>query len=148
VKIDRTQSLNQLEGSAPAKPAYDSHVVQESHRLRDIPLSQLTTENLRLLIGQNIGLDHLVPLALERVEEQPLAGGDFYAGDLLVTLLRLPASFWQARQDWRRRLDLIVKPVVERYNSSSHHQQEKLSHTFDSLKPAYEAFSRVDSASA
>jgi hypothetical protein len=148
VKIDRTQSLNQLQLSAPVKPDYGSHVVIECYRLRDVPLSQLTAENLRLLIGQGIALDHLVPMALELVGEQPLVSGDFYAGDLLVVLLSLPASFWQSRRDWCRRLDLIAKPIVERYARSSHHQQDKLAHTFEALKPAYEAFSRVESAPA
>ena len=68
-------TLNQLEGLHSPEPAFRSHVTTEAHRLRDVPLSQLATEDLRLLIGQEIGLDYLVPLAIERVEQQPLAGG-------------------------------------------------------------------------
>ncbi|MFC7276617.1 contact-dependent growth inhibition system immunity protein [Paractinoplanes rhizophilus] len=37
----------------------------------------------------------LVPLALDQVEQDPLAEGDFYPGDLLDALIRrVPDSYW------------------------------------------------------
>jgi hypothetical protein len=40
----------------------------------------------------------LVPLALERLRENPLSEGDFYPGDLLAAVLSSDASFWQANE--------------------------------------------------
>jgi len=148
VKIDRAKSLNELEGTHSAEPAFRSHVTTETHRLRDLPLAQLTAEDLRLLVGQGVGLDYLVPLGIEHLRQQPLASGDFYPGDLLVALLRLPASFWTARPDWRHRLDDVAKPVVERFTRMSHRKQEKFSLTLEALEPAYAEFSRVHHATA
>jgi len=66
----------ELEGVYWAAPDFDSHVVRESNRLRLVPLGELTVENLRLVIGQRIGLTYLVPLAIEHLEANPLVEGD------------------------------------------------------------------------
>ncbi len=39
------------------------------------------------MIGQNIGVTHLLPLALSVLQANPLAAGDFYEGDLLNALI-------------------------------------------------------------
>jgi hypothetical protein len=93
-KFDRTRTLEQLESELWPHNDFGSHVVQESQRLRKIPLEQLTVENLRLLIGQAIGLSFLVPIALEHLESNLLAHGDFYPGDLLASLRAVPKDFW------------------------------------------------------
>lgn len=43
------------------------------------------------MIGQSIGLKYLVPKALEHLQENPLAAGDFFEGDLLFALLKSDA---------------------------------------------------------
>lgn len=65
----------------------------ECHRLRHVPLKELSSEDLRLLIGQEIGLPFLVPLALEQFAENPWTEGHMYPGDLLkavVTVSPIP----------------------------------------------------------
>lgn len=81
------QTLDELEGDTWGPPGFDSHLVQETHRLRSIPIGELTVENLRLLLGQQIGTPWLVPLALAQLVDDPLAMGDFYPGDLLTSVL-------------------------------------------------------------
>jgi hypothetical protein len=49
-------TLEQLEGDGWGEPSYPSHLVTECHRLRRIQLREFTVENLRIMIGQNIGL--------------------------------------------------------------------------------------------
>src|SRR6516165_7980740 len=80
---DRQKSLQELEQDNWGEPPYSSYLVTTIHRLRRKPLAEFTTEDLRIMIGQRISLTFLIPLALERLEDQPLAGGDFYPGDLL-----------------------------------------------------------------
>ncbi|WP_370418757.1 contact-dependent growth inhibition system immunity protein [Streptomyces sp. QH1-20] len=47
---------------------------------------------MRLLIGRDVGLAHLLPLALEVLRGDPMAEGDMYEGDLLSAVLtRSPA---------------------------------------------------------
>lgn len=102
-------TLEELEQSNWGEPTYPSHLVRECHRLRRVQLRLLTIENLRILIGQNIGLPFLMPLALEQLEQNPLAEGDFYPGDLLCETLRVEADFWRAHAEERARLDGIVE---------------------------------------
>lgn len=90
---DRT--LDDLEGTWP-EPDYDSYVLRETHRLRGVPIGEMTIENLRLLIGQGIGLDWLVPVALDILRVDPMAEGDFYPGDLLSAVSRVRVEYWQS----------------------------------------------------
>lgn len=93
--VERAKSIETLENHAWEHPTHDTHVVRECHRLRKVPLQDLHVEDLRLLVGQNIGLKWLVPLALERLEKDPLLEGDYYPGDLLHSILQIESSYWQ-----------------------------------------------------
>ncbi|WP_183298230.1 contact-dependent growth inhibition system immunity protein [Cellulomonas cellasea] len=73
-------------------PPVDTHLVRRCHELRKVPVDALGVEDLRLLIGQEIALPVLLPLALAHLEADPLAEGDLYAGDLLVAVRRVAAE--------------------------------------------------------
>jgi hypothetical protein len=105
-------SLEQIEGKqwGPPGPG-DTRLAAEVLRLRTVPVADLTTENLRLLIGQQVGLSVLVPLAVQQLQRDPLAEGDYYPGDLLASLLRLPASFWADNPALAGRLRLLVSAL-------------------------------------
>jgi len=90
------QSLDQLEHTQWSAPTQDTYVTSNVYRLRRLPLNQYRIEDLRLMIGQQIGAAFLVPLALDHLELDPLAKGDFYPGDLVVAVTRLPDAFWRA----------------------------------------------------
>ncbi len=72
-RFDRTKSLQELDGRDWSEPTYPSHLVNECLRLRRTPLCNFSIEDLRIMIGQNIGLAYLVPLALERLHDDPFA---------------------------------------------------------------------------
>jgi hypothetical protein len=63
---------------------------------------------LRVLIGQDIGLDFLVPLALDVVEKEPLIKSEHYRGDLMAVILRAAPSFFQRNPDIRARVDTLI----------------------------------------
>jgi hypothetical protein len=104
-----SRSLDGIEGTSwgPPDPG-GTRLVAEVHRLRAVPVADLTTENLRLLIGQQVGLSVLVPVAVEILERDRIAEGDYYRGDLLASVLRLPASFWADNPALAGRLRLLV----------------------------------------
>ncbi|GAA2600456.1 hypothetical protein GCM10010435_94800 [Winogradskya consettensis] len=111
--MSREQSLEEIEnrvwGSAPA----DAPKLMETvHRLRRKPVGALDVEELRVLIGQRVGVATLVPLALEVLERDPLAEGDYYPGDLLAAVLRqVPAEYWVANPAERERLADVARSV-------------------------------------
>lgn len=81
------KNLDQLEGTTWGEPQYGSSLVRTCHALRTKPVDEFTAEDLRIMIGQGIGLPHLVPRALEVLAADPLAAGRYYPGDLLQALV-------------------------------------------------------------
>jgi len=80
-------TLEQIEGEVWPEPSFDSHLVTTCHALRKKPIDQFTVEDLRIMIGQNFGVEHLFPYALKVLRSNPLVAGDFYEGDLLKSVL-------------------------------------------------------------
>ena len=113
IEFDKTKSLQELENEEWGEANFDSHLVQECHRLRRIPLNMFTVEDLRIMIGQNIGLDYLMPLAIEKLEQNPLAEGDFYAGDLLVNVWRVEPDFWPKLPPLKTKVTKIADKAFE-----------------------------------
>jgi hypothetical protein len=75
-------------------------------------LSQFTPENFRIMIGQRIALNHLIPRALATLEADPLSSGDFGPGDLLRAVLERPEpSYWQSHPDQMRQLREIIQGI-------------------------------------
>jgi hypothetical protein len=91
---ERGQSLQELEKQDWGEAPFPSHLVRTCHALRRKPLRDFTVEDLRIMIGQNISLDYLIPLALEHLQRDPLVAGDFFPGDLLANVLKVKAAFW------------------------------------------------------
>jgi len=67
------------------------------------------------MIGQNVSLEHLVPLAIERLHEDPFAEGACYPGDLLVSLLGAEARFWQSHAELLEQLVAITKRAIAHF---------------------------------
>lgn len=105
------KTLEEIEGENWREPNYPSHLVTTCHRLRRVPIGQLNVEDLRILLGQSVGVKYLVPLALEILNTNPLAEGDFYPGDLLSSVLRLDSQIWRQHPDWASRLESIVSAI-------------------------------------
>ena len=112
-EFDRTKSLQQLEQHDLGEATFDSYLVTTCHRLRRKPLDEFTVEDLRIMIGQKIGLPYLLPIALERLKDDPLAAGDYYPGDLLAMVVSADDSFWSTRPDLFRQIREIVRRVQE-----------------------------------
>jgi hypothetical protein len=107
----REKTLDELEGVTWGPPTYSSNLVQTCHRLRTKPVGEYDAEDLRVMIGQNVGLPWLLPLAIDRLEEDPWVSGDLYPGDLLAVAAR--AKFdWATRGDLRERLRAVIQGAL------------------------------------
>ncbi len=106
-------SLEEIEndrwGDAPPGA---TRLVAAVHALRRAPVRTLSAEDLRLLIGQQVGLQVLLPDALARLERNPLVEADLYPGDLLSAALRLPTSFWATHEAQRAQMRSVVEQAV------------------------------------
>ena len=115
--FDLNKTLQELEDSDWGEPTFDSSLVVNCHRLRRVPLKDFSVGNLRLMIGQQISLDYLIPLALERLADDPFVEGDYYEGDLLKNVLRVSKAFWEQHSDLHQQLIGILKEASQQINA-------------------------------
>jgi hypothetical protein len=88
-------SLEQIEDDYWGDPPEDATTLMRTvHRLRRKPIAAMDTEDLRVMLAQQEGIEALLPRALARLEHDPLAEGDFYPGDLLVAVVKTPETYW------------------------------------------------------
>ena len=118
--MNLSKSLEDLEKEKWNRPDFESSLAKECHRLWSIPLSDLSVENLRMLIGQKVGLKYLVPVALDILSGNPLAEGHLYKGDLLANVAAIPDSFWQKYPalnnqvvEIKNELEIIIGTITE-----------------------------------
>ncbi len=112
-KATPNSSIEELESDPWPQPNSDSHLVLECHRLRKLQLRLFTVENLRIMLGQDIGSRYLVPIALEHLEADPFVAGDFYPGDLLCSVLSLPREFWTANPGLKKGVAAVAARAID-----------------------------------
>jgi hypothetical protein len=89
------RNLESLEKDYWEKSNDSSYLIETCHELRKKLLKNFETEDLRVMIGQDIGLKYLVPIALKTLNDNILAEGDYYPGDLLKSVLTSDKEFWK-----------------------------------------------------
>jgi len=98
-----SKTLESLENDYWGPPQSDTYLVTTCHQLRKKPLIDFETEDLRIMIGQNIGLRYLIPMALDELTYYILASGHMYEGDLLKVVLTSDKEYWKNNPDqWRK----------------------------------------------
>jgi CDI immunity proteins len=116
------QTLEQLENDFwddyPDSSELMTTLVTNCHRLRKKPIDQFTIEDLRIMIGQDIGTKYLMPKALDVLESNPFASGDFYEGDLLHSLMKMKLKeYWKVHPEHANRARAVVLNTLEILNS-------------------------------
>lgn len=108
--IDYNRSLKTyLHSEIGPVEEYNSNLVKKTNAILEKNLSDLSTEDIRLLISQNILLDLLMPLAFEKLEINILSEGDYYPGDLLNSVLKSDNSFWKENKELYLKLCNMIK---------------------------------------
>ena len=111
IGIDRSKSIEELTGYYWCAPEFESNVVLKSHAMRRKPLAELTLDDIRTGVMQQIVVSYLVPLALEVVEKDPYAESQAFPAEVTVALLNIPIEFWIAHKDLRNRLQCVYERV-------------------------------------
>ncbi len=112
----KSKTLENLEKDSWDEPTYNTNLIKTCHQLRKKPLNDFETEDLRIMIGQNIGLKYLIPLAFETLKDNIFAEGDFYEGDLLKSVLTSDKEFWKKENELLMELDKLIsdnKPSLQ-----------------------------------
>ena len=95
------------------EPASGESILDEwySH-IRDTPISEFDDGDLSRACRQCLYLDHVVPIAVERLKTEPLAG-DMYDGELLAAMKPIPTSYWKNNQRISEDLLTIVEQAKQ-----------------------------------
>lgn len=112
IKIEqnwRTKTLTNLEKEKWNVSNLDSRLITRLTQLRDQPLNNFTTEDLRIMIGQQMSLLYLVPLAIETLSINLFAEGDLFEGDLLKNVLAIETTFWNTHKEYWLQLNELIK---------------------------------------
>ncbi len=65
------------------------------------------------MIGQNINLEFLIPLAIEKLKEDILAEGNYYEGDLLNNVLNSEKQYWLSNKtNWQTVCKLFDQNII------------------------------------
>ena len=105
------RTLRELGERAPSLPSpdFDSYVTGTIRRLLDVPIAAFGVEDLRFMIGQDLGVRWLMPEALAIVTKDPPTEGDMGPGDLLIAVLRAlhvrPTELARERSELLERLN-------------------------------------------
>lgn len=90
-----SKSIEQLENDYWKKPSeFPTNLVKKCFEYRKIKVSELTIAQIRLLISQKIGFEHIIPIALDKLEQNVLIEGELYEGDVLESVSKIPMKFW------------------------------------------------------
>ena len=86
-----------------------TNMVKRCLELCKVPLNQFTVEDLRLMIGQNFSLRHLIPLSIEHLKTDIFVEGDYYPGDLLKNVLSVDTKFWTDNKPLWNEVNELIK---------------------------------------
>jgi hypothetical protein len=80
--------------------------------VRDIPLRELSVEDLSKANRQQIHPDHIVPTTLELLQSNPLAG-EMYDGELFVSLKSVPPEYWSGHLNETEALKSVIGSALQ-----------------------------------
>jgi hypothetical protein len=107
-RMDESKSIEHLENDYWPSTDFPTPLVEKCYRYRKIPVKDLSIEQIRLLLGQKIGVRYLLNKAIKFLQEDILSEGDFFPGDLLMSVLRLDTDDWKDNAELQRELDKLL----------------------------------------
>lgn len=106
-------SLVQLGVAVPISVSTnDSTIIARVAELIKTPLSLFDIDDLRFMIVQGDYLDYLMPLAIDKLRNDPLCEALYYDGDLLKSALLVGDIYWKENPAMRKEMEPIAKEAL------------------------------------
>ncbi len=114
--MDENKSIDQLQSSHSNSEA-SAGIPSRCLQCMRIPVKDLSKEQVRLLLSHDIGTIFLLCKTIQILEEDILADGDFYPGDLLSALLNVDDIYWRNNPELAGRLYSLLnqqRPLIQK----------------------------------
>lgn len=106
----RQKSIENLERDFwGLSPKDSTPLVDKVYRLRTVQIEKLEQKDIRLLIGQNVGLKFLIPVALDILRDNIFVDTELFEGDLLKSVITIDNNFWNDNKELKDQLDGLLK---------------------------------------
>ena len=89
----RDLGVKQIYNIPPLEEA--SSIQQRIIKLYNTVIEEYSLGDIRFMIGQNLGIDFLINIAFDHLKENIFLDSEYYEGDLLSIILRIPSEFWK-----------------------------------------------------
>jgi len=118
--MEETKSIEQLQCNSRSEAGSPSGVAARCHQFSRVPVKDLSTEQVRLLLSQDVGTIFLLDKTLQILETDILADGDFYPGDLLSAILNINKIYWKTKPDLAARLHVLLSQKRTMIRNAGH----------------------------
>jgi hypothetical protein len=115
--MDETKSIDQLQFTSQRDQASPAGIASRCHQYMEVPIKDLSKEQVRLLLSHDVGTIFLLDKTIRILEEDILADGDFYPGDLLSALLNVNKVYWKNSPELAGRLYSLLskqRPIIQK----------------------------------
>lgn len=98
IKMDKT--IEQIENDFWEDGDFPTGLVERIARIRKKRIGDFDDDDLRVAIQQVICLEHIMPVAIDRIKQDVLVEAFYYPGDLLMAMLGA-RDYWEKNSQWR-----------------------------------------------
>lgn len=94
-------------------------LVDVPQRLLSKAVRKLQPGELQWLIAQGVGLPVVIPLAIEKLQAEPMLQAQSHPGDLLITLMESRMAYWLANHErWEQVIEVLTSVVETLQNQA------------------------------
>lgn len=119
--VDHNKTIEELENDFWPLVDFPTGLVEKCYLYRKISVNKLLTGQIRLLIGQDIALPILIPIAIEKLNSNMLEEGGLYPGDLLSAVISVDNNYWANNPDQKKQLVELIKKQIDSHNMEDEH---------------------------
>lgn len=107
-----------------------SSIQQRTYKLFTVKLSKYTLDDIRFMIGQEVGLSYTIPIAIEELEKDLIIETSYYKGDLLKIILLVNSEYWLNNQILKNKITNLILTKYDELNCLDNETKDEIIRQF------------------